>query len=148
VGHRDELGVEPQPVAEARGHRQCEPIVAAVDAVHLARLVGSRELIDERDERQLVGIGQEESAQADGRHAQFLVRLPIVEPLRDRLPRQVGGDRRIPALVGEAVAPGQIAQLTGQAVPSARRFALDDPCAAGRVGPDVPESGPENLGQA
>ena len=83
----DELGAQPHPIAQRFGKRGGEPIVASADAVHGAarRRIVRRELIDEREERQLLGISQEEAAEAEGRGPQLVIGPGLVEPLRDRL---------------------------------------------------------------
>ena len=146
--HGDELGVELNAIADRPGERGRQPIVAAGDAVHrrAGGLIGRRELIDERDDRQLLGIGEEEAAQAGGGRPQVGVRPHIVEPLRDRPPREVGGDRRVPALLGQTIAPREIRQTPGQLLPAALR-ALNDPRAARAVAPHVAEAAAQDARQ-
>src|SRR5207237_299039 len=56
--YRDHLGVQLQLGSERFRQRRGQRIVAALDAIHRARRrrVGVAELIDERDERELVGV--------------------------------------------------------------------------------------------
>ena len=64
-----------QAIAERPGERGGERVVAALDAIERARRgrVGRSELIDERNQRELVRIGQKESTQAGRGRAQFRV---------------------------------------------------------------------------
>ena len=119
-----------------------ETVVAAVDAVRLpsAGRLARRELIDEREERQLLGIGEKEPAQAARRFAQLGVGLDLVEPLRHGPPGQIGGDRRIPPLLGEAVRSGQVLEGVRQPVPAAGRRPAHDAGLAGGIGPRVAEA--------
>ena len=61
--HGDHLGAEPHAIAELDGDRRREQIVATFDPVHRADAAAAvgPELIDERDQRQLLGIRQKES---------------------------------------------------------------------------------------
>ena len=70
--------------------------------------------------------------------------MSIVEPLRDRSARDVGGNRRVPSLFGGLVASAQRLELARQAIPPAAAGAFDETGAALRVGPDVAEAAAEN----
>ena len=135
-----------QAVAEWRGQRARQPIVAAFDAIHPARRrrVAGGELIDQRDERQLVGIGEKEPAQPGRRRPQLGVGAHLVEPRRDRSPREIGGDRRVPAVLGERVRFGQRPELFRHPLPAARGAARGDLRLPGAVGPHVAEAAAED----
>src|SRR5262249_10345665 len=105
------------------------------------------ELIDERDERQLVGIGEEEAAHRRARRAQLVIGLNVVEPLRDRSPRELGGDRGVPALLGQLVAMTLGGELVLEAAPSAGDAAMEDARAPGAVAPHDAKSAPEDPRQ-
>ena len=149
VRQRDDVGVEVEAIAERRRERRGEPIVASLDAIHGAgrRRLAFRELIDERDERQLVGIGEKKSAEAGRGRPQLRVGLHLIQPMRHRAPREIGGDRRIPAPFGQRVRPGEAAQLVGQALPAALGIAGQDLRAAGLIRTDIAEAAPENVCQ-
>ena len=99
-------------------------------------------------QRQLVGIGEEEPAQPGRGRAQLGVGLDLVEPRRDRPPREVGGDRRIPSLLGQAcTAWPTLLELLRQPLPAARRVARDDPRPARSVGADVAEAAAQDARQ-
>ena len=79
----NDVGVEVKAIAERRRERGGETVVAALDAVHRAgqwAVVVGGELIDQRDERELVGIGQKESAKACRGRPQLCVGFRTVEP--------------------------------------------------------------------
>ena len=109
---RDELGVELHARAERRGQGRSDAIVSPFDAVHRAsrRRVVRGKLVDERDQRELLGIGEKKSAHPGGGCTQLAIGLHFVEPLRYGSAREVGRHRRVPALLGEPVAAGQIGE--------------------------------------
>ena len=111
-----------------------ETIVAAVDPIRLPEtlLRPGGELIDEGEQRQLVGVGEEEPAQAEERRPQLLVGLDLVEPLRHRAAGEVGGDRRVPPLLGQTVGADGVVERLGQPIPSAPGRPRDDAGLAGR----------------
>ena len=144
---RHDVGAQMQPIAERRSQRGREAIVAALDAIHRARCrrLAGRELIEQRDERQLVGIGQEEAAQPGGRRPHLGVGPDLVEPRGHGAARQSGGDGRIPPLLGERVRLGQVLEFVRQTLPSTCCAAARDPRPAGAVQADVAKASPENA---
>ena len=111
-----------------RRQRGGQAIVSALDPVHLVRhrRVVGRELIDEREQRELVGIAKEEAAEPKRRLAQLVVCVDAVQPLGDGFPSDVGDDRRFPAPFGEAVGFAELGHLFGEAIPAAGDAAPHD----------------------
>ena len=111
-----------------------------------ASLVG--ELIDQRDQRELVGIGEEEAAQAGRGRAQLVVGLDLIEPRGDRAPGDVARRSASPS----AARRGGTGRLTprsslGEPFPAARRVARDDLRPAGLIGAHVAEAAAQNPRQ-
>ena len=78
-----------------------------------------REILGHIRIRQLIGIGQKEPAQSSCDCSEFLVGAHLVEPLGDRPASEVGGDWRIPPLLGESIGSDRIAEAFGQPIPGA-----------------------------
>ena len=91
-------GLRAAGAAQALGDRRRQPIVAAGDAEDAAVPGGPAfgELLDERQQRQVLRIGEEEPAETADARAQRRRRLHAVEPLRHRLAAQLRRDRRCP----------------------------------------------------
>ena len=143
---RDDFGVQAQAIAKRRRQRRREPVVAAFDAIHVARGRRDvvRELIDERDQRQLLGVGQIEAAQPDRRRAKVRVGLHLIQPRRHRSPREVGGHGGVPPALREQVRFRDRPELLRHALPAARGAARDDFRLARRVRAYVAESAPQD----
>ena len=62
-----------------------------------------RQLIDQRDQRQLLGVGEEEAAQPAQPGFEGVARSLGRQPLRDRLPRERSSDRRVPSPLRDGV---------------------------------------------
>jgi hypothetical protein len=86
----------------------------------------SRQLVDQGDQRQLVGVGEKEAAEAGRGGPQVGVGLGLIQPGRDGAPREIGRNRRVPAPFGEVVRPADPAQLAGEPLPAAFRIPRDD----------------------
>ena len=145
----DQFRVQVDAVAKLRRKSGRQTIVASLDPVHVPRR-GSfvfGKLIDQRNERKGFGVGQKESAQSSCDGSQFLVGAHLVEPLGDRPASEVGGDWRVPPLLGEPVWSDLVAEAFGQPLPAAGRVAADDARLAGRVGPDVAEAAAQDPRQ-
>ncbi len=138
--HGHQLGRQSQPVTERCGERGGQPVGTALDAVHAARprTVFFRELIDECEERQLVGIGEKKAAQTASELPQRVVRVGFVQPLGDRSPREIGGDRRVPALLNEVVGRDQVGEAARQTVPAAGGRAAREARSSRSILPHVP----------
>ena len=102
-----------------------------------------RELIDERDQREIFGIREEEPAQAadaGGRAARRRARA--VSHVGDGRAREPAGDGGIPSLVGQAVVGDLVLQQARRGRHRGRT--LVNPAAAAAIGPVVAKSRPEN----
>jgi hypothetical protein len=134
--------VQVQAWPERRRQRCGQAIVAARDAIHGERRgrVGLRELIHERDQRQLIGVGEEESSQPGRRRPQIVVGAHLIEPRGHGASSDVGCDRRVPAPLGAFVWRRDIAERIRQPVPPALGAAAYDSWLSALVGPYVPET--------
>jgi hypothetical protein len=157
VRYGDKLGAQADPVAEERGEGGREPIVSALDAVHpAARGIIARELIDERQQRELVWIREEEAPQGSRGRPQLGVRIRLVEPLRHGSAGDVGGDGRIPAPLRQHGALDQRGEHSRHPIPPSCAGAAHDAGTVVRVwqgvapavAEDAGELQPEILGQA
>ena len=125
--HRHDLGLELQPRPQRGGQRGGKPVVSPLDAIHPSQphIVGG-ELVDEGDERQLLGIGKKEPAQAQGGRTKLLVGTGLVEPGCHRAARNARRDRRVPPLLGQPVAANQRLEAAGEQLPAAGDIPLHD----------------------
>jgi hypothetical protein len=131
------------------GQSGCDQIVAALDPVHLPRhrrgvFIARRELVDEFQHRQFLRVGEEESAQAGGRGAQFVVGADVIQPLRNGASRDIASDGRLPPSLRQTVGPAGIRQRLGQARPAIGERAADDADRAVGTRSRVGEAAPEN----
>ena len=148
--HGDQFGVQVDAIAELRRKRRREAIVAALDPVHVPRRrCRLRRQIDRRARCSDSSSGSaRKNPRSPGRgRSQLLVGAHLVEPLGDRSASEVGGDRRIPPLLGESIGPDRVGEASGQPIPAAGRVAADDARLAGRVGPDVAEAAAQDARQ-
>lgn len=127
-------------LTERGGDRARQAVGASLDSVDPfpARHTGGRELIDERDEGQVLGIREEEPAQAAQAARERCVGVDAHHPLGDRLSCDPLGHRGIPSFSGQHVVGNLAAE-------PARRLAEHPgpgakPAAAAPVRTVVPES--------
>ena len=101
-------------------------------------------------QRQFLGVGQEEAAQAEAGSPQLAVGTDVVEPSRHRAAPHVGRDRRVPPAFTPAVALGEPGQFVADAFPAAGRTPGDERHLAALVGTGVAKAVAENahLGEA
>jgi hypothetical protein len=152
VRERDEIGLQMEPVAHLGRERQGQTVVSALDPIEVPacrRTVGG-ELIDQRNQRQFLRVGEEEPPQAACAPAQLGVGVDIVEPGSHRSTGQAGRERRIPAAFREPVEANGVAERAREAGPPLGRVPADDVRCLRAVGLDHGESAPQDAlqGQA
>jgi len=81
----DQFGPKPEALAERsrQGGRDCIVSFTYPERARWNRLLSTGKLIDEREERQFVGIRQEKPAQAIHGQPELRVRMMLVEPPED-----------------------------------------------------------------
>ena len=85
---------------------RCEVVPRTVRACGFAEAVVGEE-VHEREQRELIGIGEKQAAQRLDAPGDPLRRLALFEPLRDGLPGEAARDRAVPALLREFVVANQ-----------------------------------------
>ena len=142
-GH--DFRVELHPIAQGCGQPRAQPIVAAVDPIQLhPGFVVRRKLIDERKERQVLGICEKEPPEAGGDCPQIGVGFDLVQPAGYRSPAKVSRDRGVPTLFCQTVDANQTREGLRKPVPPARRLRSDDAHPTGCFSSDVAKPTAQN----